>query len=329
MKAKHWTQVFSSGNSVLGPWASWAGHHLQGCLCELCLPPEHPGFPHHGKTKLRGERNLNNRGKENKVISGQFSSVQSLSHVWLFATPRTTAHQASLSITHSWSLLKLMSIESGMPPSHLILCRPLLLLLAKPFFARPAVLDGVVSSPLVHVLSPYPAVHRYAFSGLRLWAVPCTSLSGSLPSPESVCLATWLARCVPRGDTRVVFPPCCQGSLAHLHHLCWDPCPLWATFPIFVYKRRAASDLQMLCRKDMREGTGWERAGLALWEGALFVFGAPGGYSAVFSPDPHTDKQADHLWRVLGSVPSLPRSLCPPLSLSFMLCNYVSLFMWV
>ena len=118
------------------------------------------------------------------------------------------------------SLLKLMSIESGMPPSHLILCRPLLLLLAKPFFARPAVLDGVVSSPLVHVLSPYPAVHRYAFSGLRLWAVPCTSLSGSLPSPESVCLATWLARCVPRGDTRVVFPPCCQGSLAHLHHLC-------------------------------------------------------------------------------------------------------------
>ena len=68
---------------------------------------------------------------------------------------------------------------------------------------------------------------------------------------------------------------------------------------------------------------------MALWEGALFVFGAPGGYSAVFSPDPHTDKQADHLWRVLGSVPSLPRSLCPPLSLSFLLCNDVSRFMWV
>ena len=45
----------------------------------------------------------------------RFSSVQSLSHVWLFATPWTTAHQASLSITNSWSLLKLMSIESVMP----------------------------------------------------------------------------------------------------------------------------------------------------------------------------------------------------------------------
>ena len=58
----------------------------------------------------------------------QFSSVQSLSSVWLFATPRTTARQASLSITNTPSLLKLMSIESVMPSSHLILCRPLLLL---------------------------------------------------------------------------------------------------------------------------------------------------------------------------------------------------------
>ena len=56
------------------------------------------------------------------------SSVQSLSRVRLFATPWTAAHQASLSITNSWSLLKLMSIESVMPSNHLILCRPLLLL---------------------------------------------------------------------------------------------------------------------------------------------------------------------------------------------------------
>ena len=56
------------------------------------------------------------------------SSVQSLSRVQLFVTPWTTAHQASLSITNSWSLPKLMSIESAMPSSHLILCRPLLLL---------------------------------------------------------------------------------------------------------------------------------------------------------------------------------------------------------
>ena len=57
-----------------------------------------------------------------------FSSVQSLSHVWLFATPWTTAHQDSLSITNSWSLLKLISFESVMPSNHLILCWPLLLL---------------------------------------------------------------------------------------------------------------------------------------------------------------------------------------------------------
>ena len=56
------------------------------------------------------------------------SSVQSLSHVQLFATPWTAACQASVSITNSQSFLKLMSIESMMPSSHLILCRPLLLL---------------------------------------------------------------------------------------------------------------------------------------------------------------------------------------------------------
>ena len=56
-----------------------------------------------------------------------FSSVQSLSYVRLFATPWTAAWQASLSITNSWSLLKLMSIESVMPSNHLILCHPLLL----------------------------------------------------------------------------------------------------------------------------------------------------------------------------------------------------------
>ena len=58
----------------------------------------------------------------------QFSSVQSLSHVRLFATPWTAECQASLSITNSWSLPKLMPIESVMPSNHLILCHPLLLL---------------------------------------------------------------------------------------------------------------------------------------------------------------------------------------------------------
>ena len=60
--------------------------------------------------------------------ASEFSSFQSLSHVRLFATPWTAAHQASLSIANSCSLLKLISIESVMPSNHLILCCPLLLL---------------------------------------------------------------------------------------------------------------------------------------------------------------------------------------------------------
>ena len=60
--------------------------------------------------------------------SVQFSSFQSLSHVQLFRTPWTAAHHASLSITNSWNLLKLMSIELMMPSNHLILCHLLLLL---------------------------------------------------------------------------------------------------------------------------------------------------------------------------------------------------------
>ena len=60
-------------------------------------------------------------------IRSQDSSVQSLSHVQLFTTPWIAACQVSLSITNSWSLLKLLSIESVMPSNHLILCRPVLL----------------------------------------------------------------------------------------------------------------------------------------------------------------------------------------------------------
>ena len=62
------------------------------------------------------------------LLSLQFSSVQSLSRVWLFATPWTAAHQASLFITNSQSLLKLMSIQSVMPSNHLIFCHLRLLL---------------------------------------------------------------------------------------------------------------------------------------------------------------------------------------------------------
>ena len=61
--------------------------------------------------------------KRNQNVS--FSSVQSLSHVRLLVTPWTAVHQASLSITNSWSLLKLMSVESVIPTNHLILCHAL------------------------------------------------------------------------------------------------------------------------------------------------------------------------------------------------------------
>ena len=67
-------------------------------------------------------------GRENQVFSQNWIVVQSLSHVQLFVTPWTAAHQTSLSFNVSLSLLKLMSIESVMPFNHLILCCPLLLL---------------------------------------------------------------------------------------------------------------------------------------------------------------------------------------------------------
>ena len=62
------------------------------------------------------------------IIGDQFSSVQMLSHVQLFAVPWTAARQASLSIINSWSLHKLISIELVTPSNHLIFCGPLLFL---------------------------------------------------------------------------------------------------------------------------------------------------------------------------------------------------------
>ena len=84
-------------------------------------------------------------------------SVQSLSHVWLFATSWTAARQASLSITNSRSLLKLMSIESVMPSNHLILCRPLLLL--------PSIFDSIrvfSSESVLHIR--WPKYWSFSFS---------------------------------------------------------------------------------------------------------------------------------------------------------------------
>ena len=93
--------------------------HLTCLLWNLYTGQEATVRSGHGKTSI------SKLGKE-------FSSVQLLSRAWLFVTPWIAAPQASLSITNSWSLLKLMSIESVMPSSHLILCHPLLLLLPVP-----------------------------------------------------------------------------------------------------------------------------------------------------------------------------------------------------
>ena len=92
-----------------------------------------------------------------KKINLKNSSVQSLSCVRLFVTPRTVAHQASLSITNSQSLFKLMSIESVMPSNHLILCHPLLL--------PPSIFPGIrvfSSESVLHIR--WPKYWSFSFS---------------------------------------------------------------------------------------------------------------------------------------------------------------------
>ena len=79
-----------------------------------------------GPTSLQADSLASEPGGAETCYSAQFSSVQLLSHVRLFATPWTAARQASLSITNAWSLLKLMSIELVTPSNHLILCHALL-----------------------------------------------------------------------------------------------------------------------------------------------------------------------------------------------------------
>ena len=91
-----------------------------------------------------------------------FSSVQLLSHVQLFATPWTAARQASLSITNSWSFLRLMSIKLVMPSNHLILCLPFSCLQSFPasgsfpvsqFFTAGGQINGVSASASVHPMN--------------------------------------------------------------------------------------------------------------------------------------------------------------------------------
>ena len=123
----------------------------------------------------------------------QFSSVQLLSHVWLFATPWTEACQAFLSITSSWSLLKL--IELMMPSNYLILCRPLPLLPSIFPSIRVFSNESVLSirwpkyGSFIFSLSPfneYLGLISFKFDWLDILAVQGTLESS--PTPQFKCI---------------------------------------------------------------------------------------------------------------------------------------------
>ena len=130
----------SSGNLVLearssktGRWPFWFCVFMFSPCHEYWLQSE-CGLSYFFKPPLCGEELLEVIYVVWKIFS-QFSSVQLLSCVRLFATPWTVACQASMSVTNSPSLLKLMSIESVMPSNHLILCHP--------FFLSPAIFSSI------------------------------------------------------------------------------------------------------------------------------------------------------------------------------------------
>ena len=134
-------------------------------------------------SKARFSRN--HSGNNMSPAPFQFSSVQSLSHVWLFATPWAATRQASLSITNSWSLLKLMlvMIESVMPSNHLILCCSLLL----PPSIFPSIRD-LSNESVLHIRwskyhCPFPS-----FSMTRTFRSGCSTVSVSLiAGPQLLC----------------------------------------------------------------------------------------------------------------------------------------------
>ena len=124
------------GSLASNGWSQWRGEHVH---VSLCVGWESTG---------RGE---------GRRVSVQFRSVQSLSCVWFFVTSWPAACQASLSITNSRSLLKLMSIASVMPSNHLILCCPLLLL--------PSILPSMMVFSIESVLCiRWPKYWSFSFS---------------------------------------------------------------------------------------------------------------------------------------------------------------------
>ena len=142
----------------------------------------------------------------------QFSSVQSLSHVRLFAIPWNTARQASLSITNSQSLLKLMPIESVMPSSYLILCCPLLLLPPIP--------------PSVRVFSNESTLHEVAkYCSFRF------SISPSNEHPDLVSFRMyWLDPLQSKGLSRVF-----SNTTVQKHHFFGTQLSLWSNSHIHTW----------------------------------------------------------------------------------------------
>ena len=125
-----------------------------------------------------------NKSWKKPFIALCLSSVQSLSHVQLFATPWTAAHQASLPITNSQSLFELMSIESVMPSNHLILCRPLPL--------PPSIFPGIKVFSNESVLSiRWPKYWSFSFSirWPKYWSF---SFSISLSNEYSGLISFWM-----------------------------------------------------------------------------------------------------------------------------------------
>ena len=132
-------------------------NHLILCHLLLLLPSV---FPNKRDLPIRLPKywsfSISPPNEYSRLISFQFSSVQSLSCVRLFATPWTAARQASLSITNSWSLLRPMSIESVMPSNHLILCHPLL--------PPPSIFPSIRIFSNESVLCSWPKCWGFSFS---------------------------------------------------------------------------------------------------------------------------------------------------------------------
>ena len=121
--------------------------------------------------------------KENLDISlshlQMFSSVELLGHVRLFATLWSAGCKASLSITNSWSLLKLMSIKLVMPSNHLILCRHLLLLPS----IFPSIRVFSNQSVLLNSQAEIPAMTKTSLLCFCPWLITFTRLASLLPAP--------------------------------------------------------------------------------------------------------------------------------------------------